>query len=442
MRIGFFLCVSLGISFVGKSQSDSFSLSATKLFRGQVCEVPCFAAPSLDRIEYNWVDTPCFNEVSSFFQRFPDYQFEVQAHTDCRASREYNRDYSQHLAEAFSAVLLSFGVESSTLKPKGYGESQLITNCPCEKPTDKGYKCTEEEHKLNRRLVFKVLGKDSFSIDQELLQPNQVCELPFTVDFSDEESMSDDAMKQWSSKIDFLNWVDFFNLHSGWNFEIQNHTDCRAGAGSNQELSKKRAKQLVLLLERSGVRESQLSARGYGESEPKNSCYCTEPTGKDTDCSEELRAENRRMVVKVLQRDSFKLADVNLHKGQVCELEVANYGLELFQDSGKHFMANDVYWQAAAAFLKNHSDCKFELQVHTDCRLSLTWGTDPSHTSALNLVKNLEHMGVRENVVTGRGYHYKQPKIICDCDAAYFPKCDEGQLAQNRRIVLEVLSTN
>jgi hypothetical protein len=36
---------------------------------------------------------------------------------------------------------------------RGYGESMLVNNCA------DGTKCTEEEHQLNRRTEFKLIGK-------------------------------------------------------------------------------------------------------------------------------------------------------------------------------------------------------------------------------------------------------------------------------------------
>lgn len=158
MRYWFFIILWLGASFTCKSQSDSFTISDNKIFVGQICEIPCFAARSLDKIEYYLVDTQCYKELVTFFDRFSDCQFEVQAHVDCRGSKEFNRDFSQYYAEAYSAFLVTLGVSSVQLKPKGYGESQLVTDCPCEKPNDPGYNCSEEQHKKNRRMVLKVLS--------------------------------------------------------------------------------------------------------------------------------------------------------------------------------------------------------------------------------------------------------------------------------------------
>ena len=82
---------------------------------------------------------------------------ELGSHTDCRASFEYNRDLSQRRADsAISYLIEKGGINPFRLDARGYGESQLVTDCPCEGPVTSS--CTEEEHQKNRRTTVKVVN--------------------------------------------------------------------------------------------------------------------------------------------------------------------------------------------------------------------------------------------------------------------------------------------
>ena len=71
----------------------------------------------------------------------PDLRLEVQGHTDDQGSDDYNMALSQQRSEAVVRYLELFGIESSRLTPKGYGESKPVeTNA------------TEEGRAQNRRV--------------------------------------------------------------------------------------------------------------------------------------------------------------------------------------------------------------------------------------------------------------------------------------------------
>ncbi len=71
----------------------------------------------------------------------PDLTLEVQGHTDDQGSDDYNLKLSQLRAETVVAYLGLFGIDSSRLVPKGYGESKpVIPNT------------TEEARTVNRRV--------------------------------------------------------------------------------------------------------------------------------------------------------------------------------------------------------------------------------------------------------------------------------------------------
>lgn len=78
--------------------------------------------------------------------------------------------------------------------------------------------------------------------------------------------------------------------HPRVRIELQGHTDSKGADKYNQKLSQQRAEAVRDYLQRQGVNASQLSARGYGESQP---------VADNT--SEAGRAKNRRVVMNVLE---------------------------------------------------------------------------------------------------------------------------------------------
>ena len=61
---------------------------------------------------------------------------------------------SDRRAKSTMAWLVEKGISKSRLTAKGFGESELLNNCPCE-PTNQS-NCSEEEHQLNRRSEFII----------------------------------------------------------------------------------------------------------------------------------------------------------------------------------------------------------------------------------------------------------------------------------------------
>lgn len=84
----------------------------------------------------------------------PTIHIELGSHTDCRASYAYNEKLSTNRAKSAVEYIVSRGISASRLTWKGYGESQLRTNCPCEGAVKSS--CSEYEHQQNRRTEFKI----------------------------------------------------------------------------------------------------------------------------------------------------------------------------------------------------------------------------------------------------------------------------------------------
>lgn len=85
----------------------------------------------------------------------PELNIEVQGHTDDQGSDDYNLKLSQRRAETVLAYLGLFGIDTSRLVPKGYGESKPVM------PNN-----TEEGRAKNRRVeLVKTAAIDTSSKD-------------------------------------------------------------------------------------------------------------------------------------------------------------------------------------------------------------------------------------------------------------------------------------
>ena len=87
--------------------------------------------------------------------------------------------------------------------------------------------------------------------------------------------------------------VELLKVNPSIVVELGSHTDSRGYARYNRELSQKRAQSAVDYILAKGVSESRLTARGYGESKPVNTCI------DDVECDEEEHARNRRTELKI-----------------------------------------------------------------------------------------------------------------------------------------------
>lgn len=81
--------------------------------------------------------------------------------------------------------------------------------------------------------------------------------------------------------------------------ELSSHTDCRATAKYNMQLSSKRAESAVNYIASQGVEARRMIAAGYGESRLVNKCQCEGTTV--VPCSDEQHQENRRTEFKILK---------------------------------------------------------------------------------------------------------------------------------------------
>jgi outer membrane protein OmpA-like peptidoglycan-associated protein len=82
----------------------------------------------------------------------PTMKLDIRSHTDSRATHQYNQALSNRRAKSTIDWLIKNGVAKNRLTGKGYGETQLVNGC------SDGIQCTEEEHQMNRRSEFIIMG--------------------------------------------------------------------------------------------------------------------------------------------------------------------------------------------------------------------------------------------------------------------------------------------
>jgi hypothetical protein len=90
------------------------------------------------------------DDVAAYLLANPKVVIKLNGHTDARGDRRTNLTTSQTVAEKAEAYLLSKGVPSDNLIPRGYGERYLENNCR------RGKLCSDAEHLLNRRVEVVV----------------------------------------------------------------------------------------------------------------------------------------------------------------------------------------------------------------------------------------------------------------------------------------------
>jgi len=102
--------------------------------------------------------------------------------------------------------------------------------------------------------------------------------------------------KKWDIRPDAAKELDkivkILNDNPSLTIELAAHTDCRASAGYNENLSDKRAKSSANYVISQGISSERISGKGYGEAKLINECECE---GKRiVPCTEEQHQENRR----------------------------------------------------------------------------------------------------------------------------------------------------
>lgn len=90
------------------------------------------------------------SKVITILKRYPHIKVSINVHSDSKGLESYNLKITQERADNIMSYLISKGIDDSRLSAVGFGSKQLLNAC------SKNVKCSEAEHKINRRVEFVV----------------------------------------------------------------------------------------------------------------------------------------------------------------------------------------------------------------------------------------------------------------------------------------------
>jgi outer membrane protein OmpA-like peptidoglycan-associated protein len=95
------------------------------------------------------------DKIVKVMNEYPTMEIELGSHTDCRSSIASNLKLSDNRAKASAEYIKKRISNPQRIYGKGFGESKLKVNCPCEGAVKSN--CSEEEHQKNRRTEFIII---------------------------------------------------------------------------------------------------------------------------------------------------------------------------------------------------------------------------------------------------------------------------------------------
>jgi len=93
-------------------------------------------------------------KVCDILNKYPDITIEIGFHSDSRGEERFLNELTQKRADACASYLINKGIESDRIIAKGYGSTKLVNEC------ERGVKCSNEKHLMNKRSEFLVFKKD------------------------------------------------------------------------------------------------------------------------------------------------------------------------------------------------------------------------------------------------------------------------------------------
>jgi outer membrane protein OmpA-like peptidoglycan-associated protein len=153
----------------------------------------------------------------------------------------------------------------------------------------------------------KYLSSATIEIDTRNIKQDTSIELRIPLDLVPSEDIELTMqgiyydLDKWDVRPDARVILDslaaILNNNTNLVIELASHTDSRAPAPYNLELSKKRAQSCVNYLLQKGIQKERLVAVGYGETKLVNDC------SDEVDCTEEEHQQNRRTTVRIIRTD-------------------------------------------------------------------------------------------------------------------------------------------
>jgi len=106
---------------------------------------------AFDKWDLNASSVAELDRLAKEMQANPSVDLEMKSHTDSRGPASYNMKLSEKRGKSVLDYLTSKGISASRVNAQAFGETQLVNKCK------DGVKCTEDEHKLNRRTETLVI---------------------------------------------------------------------------------------------------------------------------------------------------------------------------------------------------------------------------------------------------------------------------------------------
>jgi len=125
----------------------------------------------LNNIYYDFDDDKILSDaekdlevIMNLMDDYPTMVIELSSHTDAQGNDRYNERLSQRRAQSAVDWLIRSGIDPDRMEAVGYGENQILNRCV------NGVRCTDDEHRFNRRTEFKIIaGPTSIEIKKEVL---------------------------------------------------------------------------------------------------------------------------------------------------------------------------------------------------------------------------------------------------------------------------------
>jgi outer membrane protein OmpA-like peptidoglycan-associated protein/tetratricopeptide (TPR) repeat protein len=95
------------------------------------------------------------DKIVKIMNENPTMEIELGSHTDCRGSFSSNSTLSDNRAKASADYIKKRISNPNRIYGKGYGESKLKIDCPCEGTIKSS--CSEDDHQQNRRTEFIIM---------------------------------------------------------------------------------------------------------------------------------------------------------------------------------------------------------------------------------------------------------------------------------------------
>jgi outer membrane protein OmpA-like peptidoglycan-associated protein len=232
------------------------------------------------------------------------------------------------------------------------------------------------------------------------------------------------------------------NFYLNCIFAIEVHTDCRATAEYNHDLTQRAADSTrAYLLQRIKDTAQLPVAVGMGEDSLLiKKCQCNLIDAQHI-CTEAEHSQNRRLVLRVIGK-------INLHPW-IDSTDLLNgitigdriHIWTLFIDLSANPKPS-VYYDSVANLINNNQNWVFQLENHADCRYSNAYSINYSQRRADSTRAWLLPLLADTNqlpIAIGKGDdELYNPKCKCDI-SDYLHICTEREHQQNRRTVLRII---